>query len=216
MCEWKIFLVTSFCWLLTALSCQCPWIIKSGFFIIIPHPQALQKWKELSFDLASSSAVGENSVYSPIRISNRPLQQENILCYSIFRSHPVSSSSDPFIRLSPGRESCTPGQCCCHCGFSFPMLPSLLWQKDRIRTLFCTSFRNGSSKWGGPCCCWAHFIARCFLSLSQVTQAGLGENPWAGNFQSLRLLTGKMGCNPYLTEPLWGLPWNAVCKILRA
>lgn len=104
------------------------------------------------------------------------------VCDDIFRSHLVSSSSDPLNRSSLGWGNCTSGECCCRYGFLFPRLALVLWQRYRFSTLF------------------AHLSAvvlkgvvhdlldslqhslfsqrtRCFLSLSRVTQAGSGENP---------------------------------------
>lgn len=142
------FLVTPLGWLLTALSVSLDY--KTWLFYPHPHsPPPPKKTLIVARSWWQLHLFSHSSLQPPSEEGEHPTFHL-YLCDGIFRSHPVSSSSDPLMRLSLGWGNCTTGECYCHYDFLFPTFTLVQWPKYRFSTLFYVSFCSGS-KWGGPC-----------------------------------------------------------------
>lgn len=180
------------CWLLTALPCQYHLIIKVAFLSWAPFPNPSRNEKNCLLTLVVVLELVKTPHILPLKSSSslwgRKRSWNSSLCILwCFQIIPgILNSSNKLIRLSLVWENCTTaGEHCLHWNFSFPMLTSVLWHKNTFSTLFCASFCNGSSEWGGLCLAGLTSLvtshrghtASSFLSLLiQVTQASLGEN----------------------------------------
>lgn len=115
---------------------------KRELFYSYAHSLLPLKWKELSFDLGSSSGVAEDSMFSPVKSSPSPwgteggegqggalpLSRENILkSYHIvvYSSHTWCPNQLKYVKFLMVLESYTIP------GVRFPHLPWHLWQKNK-------------------------------------------------------------------------------------
>lgn len=131
---------------------------KGSFFIFIPVPQPLQKWKELSLTLVVVLELVKTPCILPLKSSSslwgrKRSQNSSLSILWYFQIIPgILNSSNKLIRLSLVWENyTTTGEHWLHWNFSFPTLASVLWPKNSFSTLFCTSFCSGSSAWCSLC-----------------------------------------------------------------